>query len=362
MEAISKIVGRYRKIVLSLRLVKTSAAPGMSLPRSRVARVEYAAMAWLLADPAPSPWYAQLGAVLVLGGLAFGLIRPFVLHARQRRRNQPKPLQICWQGKPANFQPQPYHWALATALMFSVRNENAWDSLALDAPADKTRASLRQSWGISDRASLLQALSGLFTSGHREHLQALVSRAAALSPAAFEQQCEQLLASGEHSDDEKRELLWQMRAARDNLDGIQEVDFLAWDLVRFVMLCQNGVLLGYLSDAEARDFILLPSRLMQRNYRSWYDCADQFTRARGFWTGGDPAMKPTQEATRQTIALLQKDSHSPWKLIPWDTILPSPTPLFAQTLAQMNLLAPLNDYERQHASSFALLLDDGLQG
>jgi hypothetical protein len=300
--------------------------------------------------------------LLALGTAAF-LALPL---SRRKKKAKPvtertAPLQLRWKTAPASFQPTPHHWALANALVFNVRNGYAWDSLRLDAPADEVRVTLRQSWGISDRAALLNQLRGLVTNGHRDHLQPLISHYAGLPEQAFAHKLEQLREDKEVSEDERRELLWQIQAARENRDGVQSVNFLAWDMVRFIMLCQNGLLLEFIDETEARDFVLLPSHYLQRNYRSWLDCADQFLRARAFWAGGDPAMTPTQNATHETIALAQRDPHSPWKLLSWEMALPRPQWLFVKALHDMQLLTALTDQERTAANGFELTLDDALR-
>jgi hypothetical protein len=285
---------------------------------------------------------------------------------RKRQKKKPEtrktePLTLRWQTSPSTFQPEPQYWALANTLVFNARNGCAWDSLRLDASADETRQSLRQSWGISDRATLLEQLHGVFTGGHRQALQPFVGHYAGLPEAAFKQEVERLREDRELPDEARRESLWQMQAARDNRDGVQSVNFLAWDMVRFIMLCQNGLLLDLIDEREARDFVLLPSLYLQRDYKSWLDCADQFMRARGFWAGGDPAMIPTQEATREVIELAQRDPHSPWKLLAWEMALPHPQWLFVSALYEMQLLAPLSERERGEANEFELLLDNALQ-
>jgi hypothetical protein len=317
------------------------------------------AMAWIFATDSP---YAAIGAWLVVGAMSVGLVRAIVLAARGRRRARPAPLRLRWQGTPESFRAEPHHWALVTALMFSLRNGNAWDSLALDAPVEETRDCLREAWNITDRASLMRQLHSLFVEGHRAHLQAMVEHYAGCTGEAFAQEyAEQDREARVSGDPEAREWLWQMRAARDNRNGVQVLDFLAWDMVRFVMLCQNGLRLGLISEPEARDFVLLPARLMQERYRGWLDCAEQFMFAREFWAGGNPEMAGSQDAVRRSIALLRRDRNSPWQRVPWEMPLPAPPSTFARRLQQMRLLAPLPEQEQHAANPFALMLDDALR-
>lgn len=277
------------------------------------------ATAWLLAAaPASSPWYLQLFAAAIISIFTFQLLRLLYRLAASlvpRRSRHPAPLALRWSGSAEQFRPEPQHWALATALVFSVRNGDSWDRLRLDEPVEEARQSLRASWNIQDRPSLMLQLRSLLEEGHRAYLQSMVLHFANLSATEYAEAYAQ--AAAQPDDADKREQLWQMAAARDNRDGIRHVDFLAWDLVRHVWLCRHGVHLGYLEEAEARAMLLVPSRLLQQRYRGWEDCATQFMQARAFWAGGDPSMEASQQAVRDTIQLLRKDRRSPWKLIDW---------------------------------------------
>lgn len=286
-------------------------------------------LAWLAAAPvsAPAPWYLQLIGYAIIGVFLFLLLRLLYRVARalwHRITRRPAPLVLRWAAAPEGFRPEPHHWALATALVFSVRNGEPWDRLPLDEPVEDAREALRDAWGIHDRGSLKTQLYSLLVEGHRTHLQ---PRARHYGPLSIEQfQKEYAKAERLPDSEDKRELLWQMRAARENRDGIRQVDFLAWDLVRYVWLCRHGVHLGYLEETEARAMLLKPSRMLQRQYRSWQDCAEQFLRARAFWAGGDPGMDDSQEAIRRTIALLRRDPHSPWRLVDWSMPLGEESP------------------------------------
>ncbi len=284
--------------------------------------------AWLIAaTTAPAPWYVQVVAYAIMAVFLFFLLRLIyrVAVAGWRRiTRRPAPLVLRWAQSPEGFRPEPHHWALATALVFSVRNDEPWDRLPLDEPVEEAREALRDAWGIHDRATLQAQLHSLLASGHRARLQPLARRFGPLSLEQFQR--EYAKAQRLPDSEDKRELLWQMRAARENRDGIRDVDFLAWDLVRYVWLCRHGAHLGYLDEAEARAMLLEPARLMQRQYRGWQDCAEQFLRARAFWAGGSPGMEASQEAIRRTIALLRRDRHSPWTLIDWNMPLDGQAP------------------------------------
>lgn len=277
------------------------------------------ATAWLLAAaPASSPWYLKLLGAAIMATFGFFLLRMLYRLAASlmpRKRRHAAALVLRWSGTAGNLQAEPLHWALASILVFSVRNRDVWDQLQLDDPVEESRELLRASWGIRDQAGLKAQLFDLLGEGHRAHLQPMVQRFAAMPQDRYEEARAQILSQPESP--EQREHLWQMAAARDNRDGIRHVDFLAWDLVRYIWLCRQGLHLGYLEEPEARAMMLRQARLLQQRYRGWEDCATQFMQARAFWAGGDPSMEASQQAVRDTIHLLRKDRHSPWKLIDW---------------------------------------------
>ena len=169
--------------------------------------------AWLLAAaPAPSPWYLQLLGGAIMAIFLFYLLRLLyylALSLVPRRYRLPASIRLRWSGNPEHFRPEPWHWALATALVFSVRNGDAWDRLRLDEPVEEARESLRQSWGIQDRPSLMQQLHGLLEGGHRAYLQPMVLHIASLSPAEYAAAYAE--ASRQPDDGERRERLSRLK-------------------------------------------------------------------------------------------------------------------------------------------------------
>lgn len=63
--------------------------------------------------------------------------------------------------------------------------------------------------------------------------------------------------------------------ARTNARNICQADFRAWDMARYVMLCQSGARVGFISEREVVDFAMLAALQVQNHYRSWREMAEQ---------------------------------------------------------------------------------------
>lgn len=308
------------QLTLTGSLMRMDMQTGTPSPRdARPSRPAPApAMLMVASEPA---WYIKLLAIAILAVFVFMLARVLVIlalgawRALTQRTASPAPLTLRWSAPKDRFQPDSLLWALANVMVFSVRNGDAWDRLVLDEAKDVARDGLRASWHIHDRQSLMMQLRWLSEEGHRGELQRLARRFATMPQEQFDQ--ERAKAEQLRDGEDKSDLLWRMQVAREDRDGIRYVDFLAWDLVRFIWLCRHGVHLGYLDEAEAPAMLLPVSQRLQQAYEGWEDCADQFLRARGFWTGGNPAYNESQAAIRETIRLLREDAYSPWKRMDW---------------------------------------------
>lgn len=270
-------------------------------------------------------------------------------------------LSIRWMASPELFRPQSYHWALSAASVFSIRNEQPWDSLRLQSDRDELLRGLDDAWGITDRASLLETLRDLLVTGHRESFQTLVEAFAGASEKDFAEHVQRIRADPEINEDDRACLLWRAKASRENIEGVQSADFVAWDMIRFTLLCQNAVTLDFITEDEARDFMLLPALRLQAAYRGWADCSEHFLRSRAFWVAGRDDMRASQETTRDAIALLATSPVSPWKHVAWSMQLPTPHWLFVRALVDAELLTALTEEERETASGWVRILDDALR-
>ena len=277
------------------------------------------------------------------------------------KRNVPAALRVRWRAKVDTFRAQPHHWSLCAAVVFAVRNRQSWDGLRFDDGRSDLAVGLAQAWGITDRASLLASMRDLLLVGHREVFQSTVQTIAGCSEAEYHEHLRAIETNLGVDDEERTCMLWRAKAARSNIDGAQSTDFVAWDMIRFILLCQNGLTLDLLTEDEARDFLLLPALRLQSAFSGWSDCVQNFARGRAFWVAGRAALQRTQDEIKAAANLLHTDPASPWRYVTWSMSLPTPHWLFVRALLDAELITPLSDDERENAAGWTRILDDALR-
>jgi hypothetical protein len=310
--------------------------------------------------------FSELPAVLRYLVLAFVVFATIAANWRLVRkvigaRQAVTGLRVRWRARQAGFKAQPHHWSLCAAAVFAVRNRQSWDGLRFDDERSDLAVGLAQAWGVTDRATLLETMRDLLLTGHREAFQATVETIAGCSEVDYAEHLRKIETDLDVDDEERACLLWRAKAARDNIEGAQSTDFVAWDMIRFVLLCQNGLTLDFLTDDEARDFLLLPALRLQAAYAGWSDCVQNFVRGRAFWVAGRATMQRTQDEIQAAAQLLHTDPVSPWKHVTWSMSLPTPHWLFVRALHDAELLKPLNEDERDSATGWTRILDDALK-
>lgn len=92
-----------------------------------------------------------------------------------------------------------------------------------------------------------------------------------------------------------------------NRRKICDIDFCAWDMVRFVMLCNSGAQVGYITQREMVDFSMLAARRVQQHYRSWRELAGHFLLARWYWKATDKRHLITHILFKKAITSLLKE-------------------------------------------------------
>lgn len=245
-----------------------------------------------------------------------------------------------WSQGAASFSERPEHWAMSIAAPYALCRGSNNDELRFR-DADNERAVLAEAWGVTDRASMLITLYDLLTSGHRADFGEEIAMVTALTDTEAKEYEADLAENAKHSN-EGAETLWRTRRVRANDREITTVDFLAWDLVRFAMLVRAGATTGYLSDAEAADFLLMIVPEIREHYGSWDELGRSFHVGRWFWNsqgGINEAETDEHDASRQEALL---SSQGPWSFLEWDAELPASRMLFASALAADTNLAAQN--------------------
>lgn len=302
---------------------------------------------------------------VLLGGFVLaGLLGAVVTAVRTRRQQAAtrksaetalrEHHRVRWQADPATFVARPEHWTLAVGAPFSLCQESPWDALRSTNP--EVGDILAEAWGVRSRAQLLSTLHWLLTEGHRVGMTAERAHWAAMDDATAAEAEAAQRPHAERSDD-AAEVLWRFRRVRANDRGIRAVDFTAWDHVRFVMLARAGATLGYVSDAEAQDFLLMVADDLRAAYPSWKDLGGHFLVARWYWAaqGGAAEQENDRHDQSRQQALLGPDG--PWSHVPWDLATPASCMLFVDALVAEDLLEPLDDEDLATATPWSLRLD-----
>ncbi len=170
---------------------------------------------------------------------------------------------------------------------------------------ERADASLRGSWSIVDRASLIRNLERLRDFGHRKKFQ----KAQELAKEAGND--DELAAR----DKEAALTAADIRFARQFSPLVADRGILAWDLCRVVFLARTGYFLGYLDEAEARSWLTWAGDQIRDHYHSWRELGEHYLIGRMFWGGEAQAQALYLEGHRQLERLLSPGGD--WSQAPW---------------------------------------------
>ena len=238
-----------------------------------------------------SPWLRRafiilsipvfLSLLFVVGAFLYGLVQGVVSPSDAR----PDP-KIRYVNK-REFEPSVLNWLLSVVAIYKVMWVNVIDRLLDDEDIEQTfnkREVLQNDWGVYNRQDLLSALMDLYHEGHR--------------PSIRQVQAENPV--------------------------YPQADPLAWDLVRYLMLCAVGASIKYIEPEEAHMLMLPAGKALQASYESWADMADGFLTGRAVWLGrqGGGEKSESEIVMEKTVKLLKTDAKSPWQRVPWTFPLP----------------------------------------
>jgi hypothetical protein len=158
------------------------------------------------------------------------------------------------------------------------------------------RGVLKESWGVTDAATLRERVTWLTTEGHSAEYRATCARFDAM-PA--------------HERESELRLLFVGRFR----EQVGDKDLAAWDQVRAINVAGWGFLAGFLTEEEAWALILPAARTCQRTYGSWEELGRHYLLGMAFW--GPSHLERGQPAFDGLMA----DPNSPWRTVPWATPL-----------------------------------------
>jgi hypothetical protein len=206
----------------------------------------------------------------------------------------------------------PKTWALATSAILMHR-EGLRDDLLGGASASHEnvqtyKEGLAQWWGINKRGDLMEVLAWLEADGHRRVWDELAAYLASLSLEELE---------GFFSDAQSDpELANRIEVVRECGAKVGTKSLTAFDFCRYVSLCRQGYLCGYLSEEEAWERIMPAAAKLQGTYGSWAEVGENYLIGREFWSREET--KRSGAYMREVYEGLLKDEMSPWLHNPWD--------------------------------------------
>ncbi len=137
----------------------------------------------------------------------------------------------------------------------------------------------------------------------------------------------------DHSVENERQLLQGRMnvASHQDLDRVlvgmeEKIDknkgnksLLAWDLSLYICICRWGYLAGYLDDEQAWELIMPKAKLIQQEFTSWNDFAENYMQGRKIWD--QSAYERDKDLFERAIRRLNQNKRSPWNEYAWNTSL-----------------------------------------
>ena len=182
------------------------------------------------------------------------------------------------------------------------------------------KKSLYEFWEINNKQELLEELDQLFAGRTVALLDQLVR------VLGFETTEEARNYIDTELDEYQRDTIWRflgnvnksLSRIRQIFDRYGEKSIWAWDLERYIMLCDCGYASGYMTFGDAMERAVAGAQKLQQIYTGWDDAVGSYLHGYGFWFCED-LDDPNTEAHRRLkiFESLRKTDNSPYK-IPWD--------------------------------------------
>lgn len=232
--------------------------------------------------------------------------------------------QIIWDHSPAHIRASMEGWPEAASANYAMCRGVPIDRFNFGDDSEETHM-LANAWGVRNASQLRDQLLSLLQHGHRERFDTERLNWSNLK-GADERRIRGAMYKAAQEDPDAAEDFRRYRWVRQNTNNCMETNFLAWDLLRVIMLCRAGLAAGYLTEDEALDTAWIASRGLQETYASWQEMAHHFFEARWYWASEDSLDgalgRQHNDHAQQVLATAAK---SPWAMIPWTAQIPNPS-------------------------------------
>lgn len=203
-------------------------------------------------------------------------------------------------------------WALGLSFVLATTNGELTSPATLSL-FDPERADfelkarvMQASWGATDHDSLVGNLRWLLDGRGHSADYVKFERLFSASPGTA--------ARGEESGGGQD--AWKLAMYRQHSAELGRRALGAWDYGRLVYLCRGGYSLGWLSEAEAWQWIETAGAAARDMYSSWRDFARGYVIGRMWWSGKEAALSRYLQAERASVVLLGPKGG--YESVPWD--------------------------------------------
>lgn len=287
--------------------------------------------------------YAALAVVtlLVAASACWPLLRA---SSKRRKALKAQAPQLPEHHRPRYWQSlagDPLAFLLAMSSGYALCRGANLDAFLFPDPEEE-RIILAEAWGIFDAEDALQEIWSLLSHGHRSEWQQSWELVNAGGAALARHRT--ALGKQARTSEEAREQLLSLRRLQRNERGVQELDFLAWDLSRAVMVARSAATCGYLDLRIAQDVASQAASYAQQTYGSWDEFAKAFDNARWFWRAQqDSALDDAHDAHRTQVLT---GAEGPFTQVDFNAPVPASQLLLLEAARELGLSLRADEEER----------------
>ena len=200
-----------------------------------------------------------------------------------------------------------------------------------DMTQESERQLLADWWDVHNKEDLLKELQQLIDKGHRDAFNRTHDVLREISapfvlpvlelgiPATTTNGTPLLEKAKDRDEFERRLVVLYFLSKNPVFVNYKPTPYLtAWDLGRYINVCEFGFRAGYLTEPEAWDLILPVARRIQLSFNSWEEFAQDYIMGRTYWWAS--RMRQDGSECNQVVdTLLSKNGA--WDLISWNASL-----------------------------------------
>ncbi|SEW31895.1 DUF1266 domain-containing protein [Chitinophaga arvensicola] len=207
-------------------------------------------------------------------------------------------------------------WGVACGADIAFVNRQYLNDVTTGLGTQDCRDLLSEWWDIESTAALKSTLGWLRESGHRIEYDMIWQAINMVSLKESKAFLREYIATNELEEAIVMERLRNTREAlelfreRRLIDKALQPDMLIWDFGRIINLSRSGYDAGYISEAEALEYIHACVPLIKRTYTSWKHLSVSYQFARCVWNGVEMG---GFEALQRNMEYLLMAPESPWK-------------------------------------------------